>query len=86
MSNEQLNALLKNLQTELSTQDSLDGSSKDLLEKLAVDIKKHINPAEDDDEGLGANVETAIHNFEESHPGISKTLSSIFDALNSMGI
>ena len=86
MSNDQLKSLVNQLHTELQNHPVLDDSSRSILETIVTDIKKQIDPECESNEGLGADVENAVHNFEESHPAISKTLNSIVDTLSNMGI
>ncbi|MGL1902638.1 MAG: DUF4404 family protein [Fibrobacterales bacterium] len=83
---DRLKELLQDLNTELDSQSELDSFSKEQLEVLVGDIKKHLDPAEAENDSIGASVEQAVHNFEESHPKIAKTLTSIVDTLNSLGI
>lgn len=89
MDKEQLQKTLEDLHEELNTIDSIDGSSRALLEQLMVDIQGVISGSEPEAEEKAyatAQLEAAAVKFKSEHPKLAMTLSEIVDALGKLGI
>ncbi len=89
MDKEQLQKTLEELHEELSTIDSIDGSSRALLDQLMVDIQSVISknkPEAEEQAYATAQLEAAAVKFKSEHPKLAMTLSEVVDTLGKLGI
>ncbi len=89
MDKEQLQKTLADLHEELSAMDSIDGSSRALLQQLMGDIQEIISkskPELDERANATAQLEAVAVKFKSEHPRLSMALSEIVDALGKLGI
>jgi len=86
MTNKNLPELLQQLHDELERTESLDENGREMLVHLNADIKKFIDPAEEDDDTIFGRIQDAIDLFEVEHPVITAALSQILNTLSNAGI
>lgn len=86
MPDKKLNELLEQLHDELEKNQSVDEEGREMLVHLNADIRKYIDPAEDDDETIFNRIQDAIDRFEVEHPVITAALSQILNSLSNAGI
>jgi hypothetical protein len=88
MSNQELYTLLKQLQSEIERNPSVDENEQALLRQLHGDIHKLLEKSSHENEqnpGL-ANFRKTIEEMEISHPVLTTTLSKIMEVLSNAGI
>ena len=86
MTDKKLPELLQQLHDELERTESLDEKGREMLVHLDADIKKFIDPAEEDDDTIFERIQDAIDRFEVEHPVITAALSQILNSLSNAGI
>lgn len=86
MTDPKVNKLLEQLHDELEGIESADEEGREMLVHLDADIRKFIDPAEEDDETLFGRIQDAIDHFEVEHPVITAALSQILNTLSNAGI
>ena len=86
MTDQKLPELLQQLHDELERTESLDENGREMLVHLNADIKKFIDPAEEDDDTIFGRIQDAIDLFEVEHPVITAALSQILNTLSNAGI
>lgn len=86
MTDKKLPELLQQLHDELERTDSLDEEGREMLIHLDADIKKFIDPAEEDDDTIFERIQDAVDHFEVEHPVITAALSQILNTLSNAGI
>ena len=86
MPEKRLNDLLKELTESLEALGDVTPEDRALLETLATDIRRRLDPAGAEEAPLTERLNEAIDQFEQSHPRIAYTLRGVMDALAKMGI
>ena len=86
MTDQKLPELLQQLHDELEKTESVDEEGRELLTHLNADIRKFIDPAEEDDDTIFDQIQDAIDHFGVEHPVITTALSQILNSLNNAGI
>lgn len=87
MEEKDLNSLLKQLRTELTTAKSIDEQGRELLRDLDKDIRVFLERSDDDsDDSLLERLQDTIDYFETTHPRLTTALSQLLNALNNAGI
>ena len=86
MSDRKLTKLLEQLHDELEKTQSVDEEGREMLVHLNDDIRKYIDPSEEDDETVFERIQDAIDHFEVEHPVITAALSQILNTLSNAGI
>ena len=88
MDQKQLQASLEELRAEIHELKSDDQVAKAKLDGLIEDIEKHIANSGDsgDHESLVENLNSAVSEFEVSHPRATGILNHILMTLSNMGI
>jgi len=86
MTDQKLPELLQQLHDELERTKSIDDKGREMLVHLNEDIKKFIDPAEEDDMSLFGRIQDAIDLFEVEHPAITAALSQVLNTLSNAGI
>ena len=86
MTDKKLPELLQQLHDELDRTEALDEKGREMLIHLDADIKKFIDPAEEDDETIFERIQEAIDRFEVEHPAITAALSQVLNTLSNAGI
>lgn len=90
MDNERLNALLKQVQTELEGATTVDEQGRESLRALARDIQAVLDrPAGGQataDSPLIARLEGAVIQFEVTHPLLTQALSQLLTGLAESGV
>lgn len=87
MSDQKLRELLEQLHAELARTQSVDEKGREMLFHISEDIKKFIDPSEDDkDETLYKRIQDAVDHFEAEHPAITAALSQMLNTLSNAGI
>jgi hypothetical protein len=86
MPEKKLGELLEQLHAELEQTQSLDEEGREMLVHLDEDIRKFIDPKEEDDETVFERIQDAIDHFEVEHPVITAALSQILNSLSNAGI
>ena len=86
MIDKKLPELLQQLHDELERTEALDEKGREMLIHLDADIKKFIDPAEEDDETIFERIQDAIDHFEVEHPVVTAALSQILNTLSNAGI
>ena len=86
MADKKLPELLQLLHDELERTQSVDEEGREMLVHLDEDIRKFIDPTEEDDETIFEQIQDAIDHFEVEHPVITSALSQILNTLSTAGI
>jgi hypothetical protein len=90
MNTEQLNALLKQVHTELEQADSLDAASRESLQTLMADIQRLLDGAEGatvpHDPNLIERLQVEVLKFELSHPLLTQAINQVVNALADAGV
>jgi len=86
MPDQKLSELLEQLHNELEQTTSVDEHGREMLSHINADIKKFLDPSEEDDDTLFDRIQDAIDLFEVDHPAITSALSQILNTLNNAGI
>lgn len=90
MNTEQLNALLKQLHTELENADSLDAASRESLRALMADIQKRLDDSAGEgvahDPNLIEQLQVEVLKFELSHPLLTQAINQVINALADAGV
>lgn len=88
MDNEQLRNELTKLHQELSTVDSVDDSTKEMLTTVMQDIVKVLSGEHEGDasQATSENVRNLMSEFEAEHPKMAQALGQLADALANLGI
>lgn len=86
MNDQKFRELLDQLHNELEQTESVDEEGREMLIHLNKDIRRFIDPAEDDDETIFERIQDAIDHFEVEHPAITAALSQMLNALSNAGI
>jgi GNAT superfamily N-acetyltransferase len=90
MNNEQLNALLKQVHTELEQATSLDETSRESLRALMADIQKRLDDSAGNvvphDPNLIEQLQVEILKFELSHPVLTQAVNQVINALADAGV
>ncbi|MCO6459107.1 MAG: DUF4404 family protein [Pirellulaceae bacterium] len=87
---EKLQDLIRELETELGSLDTLDASTRQALETTVGEIQAalagHPSPADAGDDSLQQRLQGSLQEFEASHPGLASLLSRVIDLLGQIGI
>ena len=90
MKKRELRESLESLRGELGRIDSVDETSRDLLEHLLRDISEILERSEEEPSekhaGLLERLEQSTQNLEAAHPDLSAVLQRAINALADMGI
>ncbi|HKJ38605.1 MAG TPA: DUF4404 family protein [Anaerolineales bacterium] len=86
MTDQKLPELLQQLHDELEKTESVDEEGREMLAHLNADIRKFIDPAEEDDDTIFEQIRDAIDRFEVEYPSITAALSQILNTLSNAGI
>ena len=86
MPDKKLGELLEQLHAELEQTRSMNEEEREMLVHLDEDIRRFIDPQEDDDETIFERIQDAIDHFEVEHPVITTALSRILNTLSNAGI
>lgn len=86
MTDQKLPELLQQLHDELEKTESVDEEGREMLAHLNADIRKFIDPAEEDDDTIFDRIRDAIDRFEVEYPAITAALSQILNTLSNAGI
>jgi hypothetical protein len=78
--------LLEQLHEELARTQSVDEEGRELLAHISADIRKFLDPAQENPESLLERVQAAIDHFEVKHPAITAALSQMLTTLSNAGI
>ena len=86
---EKLNGIIKELEAELESLDTVDAQSQQVLEKAIEDLRTALgktDPASLESESLIAQLRSAEADFELSHPTVSGLVMRMISALAQLGI
>ena len=86
---EKLNGIIKELEAELESLDTVDAQSQQVLEKAIEDLRTALgktDPASLESESLIAQLRSAEADFELSHPTVSGLVMRMINALAQLGI
>ena len=86
---EKLKGIVKELETELDSLESVDAQSRNLLEEALEDLRAALSktdPASLESESLVERLQTAEQEFQVSHPTISGLVLRMINALGQLGI
>ena len=86
MTDQKLPELLQQLHDELEKTESVDEEGREMLAHLNADIRKFIDPTEEDDDTIFDRIRDAIDRFEVEYPAITAALSQILNTLSNAGI
>ncbi|NWG35540.1 MAG: DUF4404 family protein [Chloroflexi bacterium] len=86
MSDQKLRELLRQLHDELERTKSLDPKGLELLSQINADIRKLLDPDQENPKTLMDRLQSAIDHFEVEHPAVTAALSQILNALSNAGI
>jgi hypothetical protein len=89
MDKEQLRVNLEQLHAELQQIDSVDDNEREMLQRLAKDIREIFDREDEhskDYSGLRARLKDAVAKLEASHPKITLLMRELIDSLNYLGI
>lgn len=86
MTDQKLPELLQQLHDELEKTESVDEDGREMLAHLNEDIRKFIDPTEEDDDTIFERIQDAIDRFEVEYPSITAALSQILNTLSNAGI
>ncbi len=78
--------LLEQLHEELARTPTVDEEGRELLAHLSADIRKFLDPAQENPPSLLARIQAAIDHFEVRHPAITAALSQMLNTLSNAGI
>ena len=86
---EKLHGIIKELEAELESLDTVDAQSQQVLEKAIEDLRTALgktDPASLESESLIAQLRSAEADFELSHPTVSGLVMRMINALAQLGI
>ena len=85
---DKLKSTVAELEDELRVIDRVDGETRAVLEQAVLDILAALQaaPGERAPQSLLDHLQSAAHEFEESHPTVTGILSRLIDGLGRMGI
>lgn len=86
MTDQNLRKLLEQLHEELARTESVDEKGRELLGHVNEDMKKFLDPNQENPKALLDQLQKAIDHFEVEHPAITTALSQILNALSNAGI
>lgn len=86
MTDRKLRELLEQLHDELARTESVDAEGREMLSHVNADIKKFLDPNQENPETLLERLQNAIDHFEVEHPAITAALSQMLNTLNNAGI
>lgn len=86
MSDRKLRELLEQLHDELAHTDSVDEEGRELLGHVNADMKKFLDPTQENPDTLLEQLQKAIDHFEVEHPSITAALSQMLNTLSNAGI
>ncbi|WP_425396404.1 DUF4404 family protein [Aeoliella sp.] len=90
MDSDQLRTELTKLHQELSTVDSVDDSTKEMLTTVMQDIVKVLSGEQtgesDAPQASSENIRNMMSEFEAEHPKLAQALGQIADGLQNLGI
>ncbi len=89
MNNQPIQSQLEKLHAELQETVSPDKSERELLERLALDIRNILEKGSDSPQqyiGLGERLKDAIAELEASHPRATLSMRQVIDQLAFLGI
>ena len=81
-----LKSNLDELRKELAEAETLDAKTRDMLGEVATDIEQVLAETVSDYESVRERLKAATLEFEAEHPGFSRILSEVTDALAKLGI
>jgi Domain of unknown function (DUF4404) len=82
MSEQQLYAQLEQLREELAAADSMDAARRERLLKLIEEMEAGL----EEDTGLVERMETAVAEFEVSHPTLAAVMNKVIETLGNIGV
>ena len=87
---EKLKAMIRELETELASLDSIDPETRDVLANAIAEISDTLRKKEpgslEGQQSLVERLEEAAEGFESSHPTLSGIVGRMVNALGQMGI
>ena len=86
---EKLKGIVKELETELDSLESVDAQSRNLLEEALEDLRAALSKTDPESlecESLVERLQTAEQEFQVSHPTISGLVLRMINALGQLGI
>ena len=86
---EKLNGIIKELEAELESLDTVDAQSQQVLEKAIEDLRTALGKTDTaslESESLIAQLRSAEADFELSHPTVSGLVMRMINALAQLGI
>ena len=86
MPNQKLRELLEQLHDELARTKTVDEKGRELLGHVNADMKKFLDPAQENPDTLFDRLQKAIDHFEVEHPAITAALSQMLNTLSNAGI
>jgi len=89
MNNQPIQSQLEKLHAELQGAESPDKNERELLERLALDIRNILEKGSDSTQqyiGLGERLKDAIAELEASHPRATLSMRQVIDQLAFLGI
>jgi hypothetical protein len=86
MTDQNLQKLLEQLHEELARTESVDEKGRELLGHVNEDIKKFLDPDQENPRTLLDQLQKAIDHFEVDHPAITAALSQVLNTLSNAGI
>ncbi|MCB9134103.1 MAG: DUF4404 family protein [Anaerolineales bacterium] len=86
MDTQKLHDLLHQLQTEIENTDTLDEQDVQLLKDLDEDIRALLARAGAPEDTFTERLESALYDFEATHPTLTVAISKVLDSLSGAGI
>ena len=89
MNNQPIQSQLEKLHAELQGAESPNENERELLERLAIDIRTILEKGSDSPQqyvGLGERLKDAIAELEASHPRATLSMRQVIDQLAFLGI
>ena len=86
MADQKLRELLQQLHDELEQIETVDDDGRKMLSNINADIRKFLDPTQENPTTLLDYLQSAIDHFELEHPAVTTALSQVLNALNNAGI
>ena len=90
MPDKELRELLRKLSSEIKNIDQVDKSSKELLDKLKIQIDELLERDDkkitDEHASLSEQLKESTEHFEASHPELTAIMNNVINFLNNLGI
>ena len=81
-----LEALHRQIHTELDTIENIDDDKRRMLEHLLADIAGALERAEQQEPSLLSRLDEAVEEFQVSHPDLTTAIGQVLDSLSRSGI